>query len=244
MTAGRMRVAGLVAALAVTPALVSCGEDSSDPVLPPVTTVAAPTAPATTTVDEAGLTAALLTVADLPAGFAALPDPVADLGLPEAAADSESDRSSTDPQACAGVLAPIADQVPGAAAQGVARFAGPDFTSIDTDAAAYPDSGAAQAFTAVQSTFASCADYSGTDADGVTVHYRLGGLDQPTVGDASVAVRLETSSEGFTMTSDTVVAVVGGAVVQVTATGQQPIEPAVLTRLARTAVDRLRAGTD
>lgn len=240
MTA-RVRAGCLVALLAVAPALGACGSDDPDAALPPVTTVAAPGATATTAVDQAGLPHALLGVGDLPAGFAALPDPVADLGLPAAAQDSESDRSSTDPQKCSGVLAPIADQVPGATARGVARFTGPDFSSIDTDAAAYAESGAAQVFTTVQDTLAACRDYSGTDADGVAVHYRLGGLDQPAVGDASVAVRLETSSEGFTMTSDTVIAVVGAAVVQVTATGQQPIEPAVLTDLARTAVDKLRA---
>ncbi|MGW6694697.1 sensor domain-containing protein [Rhodococcus sp. NPDC054953] len=234
--------AGAVAALIGSAAvLTGCGGDDRDAALPAVTTVAAPAAPADApTLDPARLPAALLTVADLPAGFAALPDPVTDLGLPPASEDPQPDRSSTDPRECAAVLAPIADQVPGAAAHAAARFAGPAFSSVDTDAASYSGIGAAQAFGTVQATFAACAEYAGTDADGVAVQYRLGGLDQPTVGDASVAVRLETSSDGFTMISDTVLAVVGGTLVQVTATGQQPIEPSVLTDLARTAVERLR----
>lgn len=237
-------VIGFGAALALGSVLTACGgEAASVPDLPPVATVAAPATSGTAGLDQAGLDAALLTAADLPAGFAALPDPVSDLGLPPASEDTEPDRSSTDPQRCADVLAEIADQAEGTSARAVARFSGPDFTSIDTDAAVYPD-GAGAAFTAVQETLAGCARYSGTDADGYSVQYRLGGLDQPTAGDASVAVRLETTSEGFTMTSDAVIAVVGSALVQVVATGQEPVDPAVLTQLTRTAVDKLKQGTD
>lgn len=247
MTAGaaRGRAAGLAAGLAALPLLAGCGADTPASAPAPLHTVAPPTGQRTAAgpanLDDAGLRAALLTVADLPVGFAALPDPVADLGLPPAAAaESGPDRADTDPQACAAVLAPIARQAPGAVAAATARFAGPGFTSVDTDAAAYRDAGAAHAFTAVQQTLAGCTDYSGTDADGVAVQYLLGGLDQPTVGDASVAVRLETRSEGITVTSDAVLAVVGGTLVQVTATGTEPIDAGVLTGLARTAVDRLR----
>ncbi|MFF0817060.1 sensor domain-containing protein [Rhodococcus sp. NPDC003318] len=243
----RKAVGGVAAvtALAVASLLTGCGGDAaSTPDLPSVTTVAPPAPTDVSVLDSAALDAALLTADDLPVGFAALPDPVADLGLPSASEDPEPDRSSTDPQRCADVLAEIADQVDGASARAVARFTGPDFTSVDTDAAVYPDGAAGAAFTAVQDTFTACGQYTGTDADGYAVQYRLGGLDQPSVGDASVAVRLETTSDGFTMTSDAVIAVVGPTLLQVVATGQEPVDPAVLAELARTAVDKLKQGSD
>ncbi|WP_246098028.1 sensor domain-containing protein [Rhodococcus spelaei] len=202
------------------------------------------TAPATPNAgpvaDAARLQAALLTAADLPAGFVALPDPVRDLGLPPATAAAGADKSSTTPQACAEVLREVADQSPGSLTRAAVRFGGPSFTSIDTDAASFPATGASQAFTRIQSTLTQCTEYRGTDADGVQVGYRLGGLDQSKVGDASTAVRLTTASDGVTMTSDVVIAMVGSTVLQVVASGQQPVEPEVLTGLASTAVDRIR----
>lgn len=229
--------------LAIVPVVAGCGADEQGgATLPPVTTARVPAASATAPPDEARLRAALLGVSDLPAGFAAVPDPERDLGLPPAPDAAASSRSTTDPTACASVLAEVADQVPGASARAAARFAGPDFAGIDTDAAGYSGSGAVDAFGRIQQTLTGCGTYSGTDADGVPVTYRLGGLDQHAVGDASVAVRLVTTSEGVTMVSDAVIAVVGGVVVQVVASGQRPVDPTVVAGLARTAVDRLRLG--
>ncbi len=231
--------------LAAAPVLAACGAD--EPVgaaLPPVTTGTVPVDPGTPTPpDQARLQAALLDVGDLPAGFAAVPDPEQDLGLPAAPDAGPETAPATDPAACAGVFAEIADQSPGAVARAVARFAGPGFTSIDTDAAGYDGTGAVDTFDRVQQTLTECGTYSGTDADGVAVTYLLGGLDQPAVGDGSVAVRLLTASDGVTLVSDAVIAVVGGVVVQVVASGQEPVDPAVLTGLARTAVDNQRRGT-
>ncbi|MFC7447066.1 sensor domain-containing protein [Rhodococcus daqingensis] len=234
------------AALAALPLLAACS-GSADEVQPtvaplpaPVTAAAAGSGPIT---DPARLRAALLTPADLPTGFAPLADPVADLGLPPAPEYDAADRSSTDPQACAAVLREVADQAPGSAARAVARFGGPDFTSIDIDAASYPDGGAAAALARVQEAFDGCAEYRGTDADGFAVQYRLGGLGQPPVGDASTSVRLLTSSDGVTMTSDVIIAQVGSTLIQLVASGQEPIGADLLGRLAGTAVDRVRAAS-
>ncbi|SEL76311.1 sensor domain-containing protein [Rhodococcus maanshanensis] len=242
-----MRAArALVCATVALPLLAGCaGSDGGEsptslPPLPAKVTASA-TAGAGPITDPARLKAALLTTADLPTGFAPLADPVQDLGLPPAPEYDAADRSSTDPQACAAVLREVADQAPGSAARAVARFGGPEFTSIDIDAASYPDGGAAAALNRVQDTLSGCTEYRGTDADGFEVQYRLGGLDQPAVGDASVAVRLLTSSDGVTMTSDVIIAQVGSTLVQLVASGQQPIGQDLLTRLARTAADRVGA---
>ncbi|MGA9872634.1 MAG: hypothetical protein WBQ44_16030 [Rhodococcus sp. (in: high G+C Gram-positive bacteria)] len=193
-----------------------------------------------TITDAAVLQTAMLTPTDLPDGYAVLPDPVRDLGLDPAPEYDAPDRSGTDPQRCADVLAPIADQVAGAAADAEVRYAGPNFSSIDEDAASYPEIGAADAFEAVQSTIAECTAFSGTDADGIDVEYQLSGREQMPVGDASTSVRLETTSEGFTLVSDAVVAVVDRTVVQLVVTSQEGVDPDALTALAETAVDRIR----
>ncbi|MFD4181918.1 sensor domain-containing protein [Rhodococcus sp. NPDC058514] len=235
-------------ALAALPLFAACagpgGEEAatSMPPLPAPVAAQQPSASGPIT-DPDRLRAALLTAADLPTGFAPLADPVADLGLPPAPEYDAADRSSTDPRACASVLRELADQASGSAARAVARFGGSDFTSIDIDAASYPDGGVAQALARVQETFSGCTEYRGTDADGFAVQYRLGGLDQPAVGDASTSVRLLTSSDGVTMTSDVVIIQIGSTLVQLVASGQEPIGPDLLTRLARTAADRVRGAT-
>ncbi|WP_256895574.1 hypothetical protein [Rhodococcus sp. 1163] len=190
--------------------------------------------------DSATLQSAMLTMDLLPDGFAPIPDPVRDLGMDPAPEYDAPDRSGTDPQACGDVLAPIERQVPGASAGADVRYSGPNFSSLDEDAASYPGRGAAEAFTALQNTFAQCTEYSGTDADGVRIDYRLEGREQKTVGDASVSVRLTIDSGGYTLISDVVVAVVDSTVVQLVGTDQEAFDSALMTELATTAVDRIR----
>ena len=236
------RIAAATAALLAAGALVSCSADHDTAFAPASlgpTVTAPPTPTGAVITDSSTLQAALLTAPGLPPGFAAMADAAPPLERTGPTAAPPPNRSHTDPAECAGVLAPL-DQHKGSASHGVARYGGPDFSGIDIDAASYPESGAAQTFAAVQTLFRRCGHYSGTDADGVHVDYRLGALDQPAVGDASTSVRLTTTSDGFTLTSDVVVAVVGSTVVQVAATGQRPIDPKVLTGLATLQVDRLR----
>lgn len=190
--------------------------------------------------DPAALRAALLDVTDLPAGFARLADPEMDLGLPPASESSDTDNSSTTPTECEAVLAEIADQQPGVLASAANWFSGPNFASVDQDAAGYPTpADAARAFAGVQDTLSRCTEFSGTDADGVPVSYRVGGREQARTGDGSVAFRLVTTSEGLSLVSDVVIAIVGSTVTQLVASAQEPIDPGVLEDLTRTAVARL-----
>lgn len=191
--------------------------------------------------DPAELTAVMLSLEQLPDGFSTIPDPVRDLGLDPAPEYDSPDRSSTDPSQCAAVLAPVSEQFDGAAASASARFSGPDFSSIDEDAASYPDRGAADAFTTVQNSLSGCTEFSGTDADGIEVDYTVSAREQTQVGDASTSVRLSTSSGGFTLVSDVVLAVVDSTVVQVVVTDQQGPDPATVSAVAELAVDRIRS---
>ncbi|MGO4203103.1 hypothetical protein AB4Z09_15410 [Rhodococcus sp. TAF43] len=236
-----------VTTVAVVGAVLSACGSSDEPApaavdLGPVVTAPA-SAPGTGPItDSAVLKAALLTAADLPPGFAPLPDPVDDLGLAPDPGNA-TDRSRTDPTGCASVLDTVSRQVPGAAASAEENLAGPGFASVDVDAAGYAGTAAADAFATVQSTFRDCTTYTGTDFDGTPVQYRLDPLQQPAVGDASTAVRLTTTSEGFTLVSDAVVAVVGSTVVQVVATGPDAANGDLLTGLARTTTDRIRVAS-
>ena len=185
----------------------------------------------------------MLGLGDLPDGFSSIPDPVQDLGLDPAPEYDSPDESGTDPAECAAVLAPISEQRGGAASNAVVRFSGPNFSSIDEDAASYPDTGTAEAFTAIQQAWVGCTTFSGTDADGVSVDYALAGREQSSVGDASASVRLTTSSEGFTLISDVVVAVVDSTVVQIVVSDQAGLEPETVTAVAEAAVERIRSVT-
>ncbi|TSE01231.1 hypothetical protein FOS14_05755 [Skermania sp. ID1734] len=240
-----IRCAPVAIALTILVAGCSHGDDSAaqDPALSPLPArVAAPsTATAPPVADSAQLQSALLTVADLPPGFAQLP--AGPPGDPTGPRDS-NDKSHTDPAECANILAPVAQQFRGASANAVSRFGGPNFASIDIDAASYPASGVGQAFAAVQHTLRDCGHYSGTDADGIAVENWVGGsVQQPRIGDAAVTYRVITSSDGVRLTTDAVVAVVGSTVMQLAAAGQTAIDPALLATLANKQAERLRSGT-
>ncbi|WP_072688662.1 sensor domain-containing protein [Rhodococcus marinonascens] len=193
-------------------------------------------------VDQATLRAALLDIGDLPAGFSPVPN-LEDLGLqrgPETTDPGTAPAASTDPAQCGAILSPVADQRAGAVVSASSSFAGPGFTTIDQDAASYgTGADAAEAFAEVQHSLDHCAEYSGTDADGVQVQYRIGARDQEPVGDASAAFRLVTTSAGLDLVSDVVVVVVGGTVSQLVATGQDPIDAGVFDGLTRTVVNKL-----
>ncbi|MFI5781528.1 hypothetical protein [Nocardia sp. NPDC051570] len=230
-----MRHAGWLLAGAAMVGAAGCGsaQDDSLPGFGPVATAPAATTPAVT--DAAALRARLLTVADLPPGFTQLED-----ASPGNGPQQPVDRSRTDPPACAKILAPVADQRPGASARAAVHYTAADFSSIDIDIASYPGDGAAQAFSAAQQLLRQCRKYSGTDADGTALSYRAGVLDQPRAGDASASFQVRTTSEGMTLYSVATVAVVGSTVVQVARTATEPVDPAGLRDLTAGQVMRLR----
>ncbi|MFC9518492.1 hypothetical protein ACFTSD_22395 [Nocardiaceae bacterium NPDC056970] len=246
---GRLTRAAVAAtAIALAGGLVACGTSDPESGSPPVSSsapsdlgpaVTAPAPPAAgPIIDPAALRAALLTAPDLPVGFVALPGAP---GTDAAADDDGTAPSTTNPTRCANVLDTIARQARGSVADAESNFSGPGFTSIDVDAASFPGTAAAEAFSTVQTTMRQCVAYTGTDGEGVVVDYRIQPLAMPTVGDASTAIRLVTTSDGFSLVSDAVVAVVDSTVVQVIATGPEPIDAGVLEGLARSSTERIHA---
>ncbi|SFA38333.1 hypothetical protein SAMN05444374_101114 [Rhodococcoides kroppenstedtii] len=250
--------AALVAGMVSVAVLAGCSTDAPDtdestestPPAPrvdlapfepvPIPTVAAG---ATPIVDNAFLAGRLLTIADLPAGWTGYDLPPLDPSAPGATAE---DRSSTDPADCAAVLAPIATAIPGGISAASVSYGGPNFASLDQDAASYDGDGAATAFGRIQDALARCGTFSGTDADGVRVDYRVGasdllsGPDVVAPGDAAVAARIQVTSDGVELTTDAVVSLVGATVTQIVATGLDPVDPDLVRGLTSTAADRLR----
>ncbi|MEV6773167.1 hypothetical protein AB0N05_31495 [Nocardia sp. NPDC051030] len=233
-TPTRRRTAVAVLASAVALTVSGCGSNDSASPLPSFGPTVRP--PATTgapgaVLDSITLRMDLLDVPQLPNGYAALNDP------PPGSATGAG--AKTDPAQCAKVLAPISDQVPGSVSQAIAQFSGPDFDSIDIDAAAYANGGAAQAFSKVQSLLRECTDYSGRDTDGESVKFRVGGLDQPNAGDASTSFRVNTTSQGLTLYSVVSVTLVGNTVVQLSLSSAKEPDPQQLSTLTTTQVRKL-----
>lgn len=258
MGAVTTRAAAIAVAASALVLVAGCGSDAASDgptagqaappqvALDPFTPNASPVTLAGTPLDEAALHRAALTSDDLPAGFvasAAPGDDSVDQSAPETQSGSTAS-SSTEPAVCASVLAPISDQVAGSLAQISSMFTGPDFASIDQDSASYPDGAAANAAVlGLQTTLAACTRYSGTDADGTAISYRVGSTPASAVGDTSFSYRIITESGGFTLVTDVIVAAVGTTLTQVAATAPSPIAPDALTSLAAAAAQRLRAPT-
>ncbi|GAA5058962.1 hypothetical protein GCM10023318_38900 [Nocardia callitridis] len=230
-------------ALASTLLVAGCGGSDSgqppaeQPELPPLGPVvaAAPVTGAPIT-DRGRLDALLLGPDVLPPNFTALP-PRNDGQQGTGAAAGEA---PTDPAECAAVLTPVGTQHAGALTQSSAQYEGPNFASIDIDAASFANDVAAQAFTGVQEVLRRCARYSSTDSSQAGIDYRVGGLAQPPAGDASAAFQVRTTSDGLTLESSVALVQVGSTLAQVSVTAPESVDPGVLTDLTAAQVRELQ----
>lgn len=235
--------AALTAALSTT--LAACGGGApAGPALPALAPTRVAPAPMTGPItDSAKLMTTVVAPEDLPPGFSELPggDGTALVDPAAPSTTAGPDRSGTTPATCAKVLSPIADQSPGAVSRTAIHYTGPGLRSVDQDSASYAGTGARDAFAAAQHVLAGCTSYSGTDADGTRIAYRLGGLDQPQAGDASTSFQLHATSAGTTLVFDVTILVVGSTVTQIAASGTEPFDPGAVARMSSAAVDHLRA---
>ncbi|MFE3059336.1 hypothetical protein [Nocardia sp. NPDC059239] len=231
---GRLtRLALLAGALAL--AATACGSHKdSAPALPSLEPAVQPsgTPGGAPVLDQFTLRSELLDVSVMPAGFTALDDPPP--------GSSGGAGAKTDPAPCANVLAAMAVQAPGSAAQAAAQFGGPNFASVDIDAASYANGGAAQAFSTVQSILPGCTRYSGKDADNTKVEFRLGGLNQPQAGDGSTAFQVRTTSDGLTLYTDVSITMVGSTVVQIAYSDAKEPDPQQLSAMTAAQVRKLQ----
>ncbi|WP_280407546.1 hypothetical protein, partial [Nocardia brasiliensis] len=174
----------------------------------------------------------LPTGADLPRDYPAWP--------PRAAAPPGAPTTPTDPADCAKVLTPLGEQRPGALAQAAIQYAGPNFSSIDIDAASYRNDAVAPAFAQMQATLRQCVHYSGADATDIPIDYRVGGLTPPRAGDAATAFQVRTSSEGLTLHSAVAIVQVGATLAQIAVTAPEAVDERVLSELTAAQVRKLQ----
>ncbi|MGK8524593.1 hypothetical protein ACRS6B_24965 [Nocardia asteroides] len=233
-----IRAVGLPLAAASVALAAGCGSSESaapglpdlPPLGPPVSAAPVTTAPET---DSGRLGAQLLGESNLPSGFTALP-PRADAGTAPAGA------SASNPPECAKVLTPLGGQYSGALAQASTQYAGPNFSSINIDAASYPPDALAGALSTVQETLRRCVRYSGADATDIPVDYRIGGLAQPAAGDAATAFQVRATSDGLALGSSVAIVQVGSTLAQIAVTAPESVDPGVLSALTAVQVRRLR----
>ncbi|MEU7145463.1 hypothetical protein ABZ942_38875 [Nocardia sp. NPDC046473] len=234
---GVSRGFGLVLVAATTALVAACGSSKSAapaapdlPPLGPAATAAPVTAVPITDADR--LHDQLLTSTNLPPNFTMLPT------RSDALAGAQD--SPTDPAECAKVLTPLGAQRPGSLAKASIQYSGPNFSSVDIDAASYSNDAVASAFSDVQATLRRCTHYSGTDATDIAVDYRVGGLTQLQAGDAATAFQVRTTSDGVTLHSSVAIVQVGSTLVQVAVTAPEPVEAGVLSDLTAAQVRRLQ----
>lgn len=229
--------------LAAAGAVLSAGCGSPDdeqgaaapglPELGPV--VAAASVDAQPISDENVLISHLLSISDFPDGMTAVHDRRVNPG--QAALTTVAE---TEPAECGRVMSSIAAQTPDpVTATGIA-YSGPDFSSIDIDAATFAPDRVASAFTAVQEQLRRCTSYRGTDADEIAIEYRVGALDQPKAGDASASYQVRTTSEGLTLVSLVTVVQVGPTLAQVAVSAPEAVDPGLLSDLTDAQVRRLQ----
>ncbi|GAB2672701.1 hypothetical protein [Nocardia goodfellowii] len=217
-------------------ALTGCSADTPEnkPVLPafgPI--VAAAPAGGEPITDSDVLLARLLDPADLPSGFTPS-------GASRSADLPLGDPPPTKPAGCEQVMTPIGEQRPEARAWNFIGYNGPNFSSIDIDAASYPSDQLGPAFAAVQQTLRGCTVYSGADADETAIEFQLGALEQPAAGDAAASYQLRTVSDGITLMTLVSVVQVGNTLAQIAVTAPDAVDPGVLTAVTAAQVRRLR----
>ncbi|MFC8532281.1 hypothetical protein [Nocardia sp. NPDC057227] len=177
----------------------------------------------------------LLSSTDLPGSFTPLParDP-----------GTGASTDATDPAACVAVLTPVAAQAPGARADAAVQYAGPDFSSIDIDAAAYAADGVGPALATVQRTLRECVGFTDAtppeNADDPSITYEVAPFDQPAAGDSSTAYQVLVRADELTLHSAVALVQVGDTLTQIAVTAPESVQPEVLSALTAQQVRRLR----
>lgn len=198
-------LAGLAVAAALT--VSACGNSTpagntaGGATTPPPTTATTTAAPSRS---EAELKAALLTTADLPAGFTA--DPTAASGTPSETATDAAPGSSSTPSfeggpECDPLKAIMEPNAPDSLAGAVSAAA--DFTDKDTGATISEslDSGPAEAavkteFAKLPAAFGQCHQLTMSDTD-LKLSFKLEKLAAPTLGDEQFGVRMIGTAAGL-----------------------------------------------
>lgn len=184
------------------------------------------------TLTEAELTAALLTVADLPTGYTA-------------AASSEDDESETEAEGeCQEKFESLSAAEGDEAASAEASFEGGGLgTVLEQGLESYEDEGTLEKrFDDVVSVLSDCPTFSTTEDDGTTTEFKVAALSFPKLGDDTVALAITGTTPDFSIAINVAIVRLGRNVMSVIQ-GGLTADAAVLEQASRTGLDKLAAAT-
>jgi hypothetical protein len=191
----------------------------------------APEATAGDPLTEAQIKAALLTVQDMPTGWAGQkPEPEGD------------DNDVIEPQECQAALDAIEDMTGGKPkAKGNAAFnkGGPFGVTIEQGIESYADEIPDGALQKVAATFSKCPEFTSTDAEGTKTEFTVSALSFPNLGDQTLALSLVGTSEGFTVYLNAVSVVMGHNTVGIVGGGLVGMNAEELETITRKAVEKV-----
>ena len=184
------------------------------------------------TLTEAELTAALLTVADLPTGYTAVPASEDDASETEAEGDCQRQFES--------LSAAEGDE----AASAKASFGGGGLGSVlEQGLESYEDEGTVEErFDNVVSVLSDCPTFSTIEEDGTTTDFTVTALSFPKLGDDTVALAITGTTPDFTIAINVAIVRLGRNVMSVIQ-GGLTADAAVLEQASRTGLDKLAAAT-
>lgn len=184
------------------------------------------------TLTEAELSAALLTVADLPTGYTAVPP----------TEDDDSETTGGDDE-CSAKFKELSDAEGTEAASAEASFEGGGLgTILEESLESYEDEDQLkQRFDDVVSVLSECPTFSSTE-DGETTDFTLGALSFPKLGDDTVALAITGKTPDFEVKLNIVVVRLGRNVMSVSQ-GGLTADAAALEQAARAGLDKLAAAT-
>ena len=227
------RIVAATSALLVLALLASCGGDNKTP------DRAGSAAPADSTskystLAKSELKSVVLSLDEMPTGFAVDPDP---------SEESEDDFTSGDPGCQA--LVESSDNKENEVAQAVVAFTQGDFGPFVEETVSIAKIGtAADNFSDARKGLKDCDSYvAGTGDD--TAKIKVGAMSFPNLGDETLAYQRSGDASGFPFTGHAVAVRLGDNVVFVTALGigGAAVESETLEKIARLAVKKVEAKT-
>lgn len=228
-----MRIRPTVALVLAAGLLVACssGDDADGGSAPAAATSPAATTGAGAQLTEAQLDAALVSVSDLPTGWASTPYED----------DDSTDDTPLQPTECKELLESLEETEDTTLREGGASFEkGGDFgTQLDVEVSTHTDVFPQARFDAA---VAEMLDKCGTmqaEIEGATAGVTLAELSVPDLGDKTYGLQMDIDYAGMTLTSTIVMVGVGHNALMVTTAGLQPVEPAELEQVLQTAYANL-----
>ena len=175
--------------------------------------------------------AALLTVAELPTGFAA---------QTSSTSSTTQGPATVSPAECQAIFDQLKPNEKTAVAKGSASFTqGGMFGALLAEGiGSYTSNDRGDAVKGIADSLSKCPSFTSTQGSSIT-SFEATPLSFPNLGDQTFAARLTGKSQGFTIILDIVVVGLGHNTISFAGGGLQPMNPADLEKVARAGVDKL-----